>query len=351
MVETEHFAAIDIDNPIITYDHYRLFKIPKKKLINGIETVTGLRVIHEPCPELKQIQKEILNELSRTKGVKSSNVSHAFTNYKSIKTMALPHIKAKYLVRIDIKDFFPSITPMMMQREMLNAGYPTKLIKKVLLFCFLDNSLPQGAPTSPFLSNIVGRAIDCRMLGLAKKWRSAEKLATKSVRSANTLRLEPIAYSRYADDLVFSSDYYLLKQIKYPVNTILTSLGFRINPKKTLTSAQPKRLVVCGITINSKLSKPKDYRKNLQAQLHNMIMQKINGKIQANEYIGPNNKVAKINFEQLAGKISHITDVCAEQGNKLKQLFDIVKEVHTCKPPWSLQTKTYLLKRKNVLYV
>lgn len=337
----QQWSYIDPRDPRPTREHYREIHIPKIKLINGVETRTGTRIIHEPCPQLKALQQEHLRELSAMRDVRTSSVSHAFTRQRDIRSMAEVHVGKKNLVRIDIKDFFPSINKQMLQNAMMMAGYPLSVISRTLKLCFLNNALPQGAPTSPFLSNIVGRLIDARMLGLSAKWRNGpdvlRRITTNSYRSRTRsamtqrleLRLEPIAYSRYADDLVFSSDYPKLHQIRHPAMHILTDLGFVVNKKKILVNSSPKRLVVCGITVNDKISKPRDYRRRLRAHLHNCIMQRAaECPIDAGMYRKPDGTLEPINFDSLAGQVSHITYVCPEQGVKLKHMLDIAKDIH-----------------------
>lgn len=353
-------SYLDISNPKPTMAHYRKIVIPKVRLEGGVEKVVGERIIFEPCPQLKDMQRELLRSLGDVRSAKTSNVSHAFTHNRSIKTMATVHVRHANLVRIDIKDFFPSISSVMLQRAMMLAGYHSELIKKTLRLCLLEGRLPQGAPTSPFLSNVVGRLIDARMIGLAKRWRNANVLfdfrasrlelrrINQSIPVGKSYRLERIYYSRYADDLVFSSDYPQLDQIRFPVIKILEDMGFRVNPKKVLIASAPHRMVVCGITVNDKVSKPVNYRKAIRAQLHNTIMQQVRGEVPPGKYKNKEGIIEDVNFDSLAGKIAHIEFVCESQAAQLKWLLELAKSLHTGEEcPTTLAG--YLNRRRNVI--
>lgn len=350
---TQQYPSIDISAPVITEAHYSIYKIPKFKLVDGNKVVTGSRTIQAPCPELKHLQRDLLWELSRTNHF-TSNVSHAFRRGRNIKTMAAPHINARNMIRVDIKDFFPSITETMVINAMMDAGFPTQLINKTRRLCLLNRALPQGAPTSPFLSDIVGRLIDARMIGLANKWRNA-KFARIRPRRRNRpeeqimLRIEPIVYTRYADDLIFSSDYPLLHQIKYAVRAILADLGFRVNPKKLATIRRPNRLVICGITVNEKLSKPLPYRKHLRARLHAIITQKVLGQVPPGMFLDvEDGQLKEIEYPKLEGRVAHIKDVCPSQAKPFERQIRIIRDVDRNDPQsWSEETRAYTNRMTN----
>lgn len=360
---TDQPMTFDLNSPRPSREHYREIRIPKKRLINGHEVVVGTRVLHEPCQELKDAQKTLLNDLTRTCNVRSSNASHAFTRNKDIKTMAGVHVGQRQMVKVDIKDFFPSINSAMVQEAMMLAGYPASLIRRVCHICFLDNSLPQGAPTSPFLSNIVGMQIDRRMVGLCKKWRSfdtrldilqnprqysrSRQRTSRNHQNGQFLRIEPIYYSRYADDLVFSSNYEYLGHLRFAVTRIVQDLGFRVNAKKVTYNRAPGRMVVCGITVNAKVSKPRDTRRGLRAYLHNMIVQRNRGEVNAGQYRTPSGEIKSINFASVAGQVAHVKFVCQSQGESLEALLVLAKQAHNEINSHAQQLTDYLQRRVN----
>lgn len=317
--------TLTLDTEEITSAHYKTIVIPKIRLVDGEERRVGQRIIHEPCAELKAVQREILREMASCTTAFTSNVSHAFTKNRSIVTMAAPHVGSRYLVKVDIKDFFPSIDKAKARVALLNAGYPTALIRKILKFCFLNDVLPQGAPTSPAIANVVGRLIDKRMVGLAKKWRTAPNTGMRNRRRVGEVldtlkdltRIEPIEYTRYADDLVFTSEYPLLHHIRFPVISILRQCGFVAHPDKVVAASAPRRLVVCGVTINSKLSKPKPYRRRLRAMIHRMWIETIKGSSRTGVILDKETN-EPITLEQLQGQVAHVHQISPEQALPLQ---------------------------------
>jgi len=324
--------TLTLDTEEITSAHYKTIVIPKIRLIDGEERRVGQRIIHEPCEELKALQKEILREIEECRSAFTSNVSHAFTKNRSIVTMAAPHVGSRYLVKVDIKDYFPSIDKQKARVALLNAGYPTALIRKILKYCFLNDVLPQGAPTSPAIANVVGRIIDKRMLGLTKKWRLHARPVRRGRRSTavtdtlkNMSRIEPIVYTRYADDLVFTSDYPLLHHIRYPVTYILQQCGFTAHPDKVVTASSPRRLVVCGVTINSKLSKPRPYRRRLRAMVHRMWVETVTGSSRSGTIIDAVTN-EPVTIEQLWGQVAHVYQINPTQAIPLEIKLREIKE-------------------------
>ncbi len=355
-------TKLDSENPIITDAHYREVKIPKYKLVGGREVIKGYRTLSIPCEQLMEMQRELLHSLQNCREANTSNVAHAFMPNRSIKTMAVRHVDKPTVIRIDIKDFFPSINPQMLRDAMIDAGYPNKLIRRALQICFYKGGLPQGAPTSPMLSNSVGRMIDKRIIGLCKKWRrvNPSRKASYRVRHADGKttrvqndRIAEINYSRYADDLVFSSTYTGLTHIIKPVRHILHRCGFKVNYRKINVNRQSSRQVVCGITVNEKLSKPKPYRKKVRSMIHNIITDNAYQRCPKGHYIDRvTREVKPINFQKLNGLVAHITDICNEQGNKLHQLLAILNEVlNVDRENWSHHTNDYLRRHPNVLFV
>lgn len=360
-METTFDTQLDPENPVITDAHYREVKIPKYKLVGGREVIKGFRTLSIPCDQLMQMQKELLHQLNSCHGVFSSNAAHAFMPKRSIKTMAIRHVDKPTVIRIDIKDFFPSINPAMLRTAMLDANYPNRLIRKTLQICFYKGGLPQGAPTSPLLSNIVGRMIDKRILALCRSWRlvSVSRRTYRMIAPDGSKRRVPydrvasIGYSRYADDLVFSSTYEHLTHIIEPVRYILKNCGFSVNYRKINVNRQSSRQVVCGITVNEKLSKPKPYRKRVRAMIHNIIMDTAYERCPEGYYIDRKTReVLPINVQRLNGLVAHITDICNEQGDKMRRLLTILDEIRTLdRDKWSQFTKDYLQRHPNVLFV
>lgn len=143
-----------------------------------------IRTIFAPSKKLKARQRWILeNILNR---IKVSKCVHGFELNRSIKTNAELHANHDYVICMDIKDFFPSITQEKVYSVFKNVGYTSRAAQELAKLCCFNGVLPQGAPTSPKLANIICKKMDFEIQRYAK---------------ANN-----ITYSRYADDLTFSSN-------------------------------------------------------------------------------------------------------------------------------------------------
>lgn len=203
-----------------------------------------MRTISSPTPKLKIIQRRLADTLNLI--YDAPDAVHGFISNRSIATNAKQHVKKKLILKMDLKDFFPAITAERIRG--LFAKNPFNFKGKVLdaltnLVCH-DGKLPQGAPTSPILSNMICYRMDKALMQLARK---------------NKLK-----YTRYADDLVFSStmrsafsalvnysdngDFAINERL----NGIIKSNGFSINNKKTGIFGQGARQVVTGIVVNKK---------------------------------------------------------------------------------------------------
>ncbi len=217
---------------------YREFKIPKKR--EG-----EFRKISEPLPNLKQIQRWILDNILYK--VDPSPHAKAYRLGYSIKDNAKFHRKQKTVLTMDIENYFGTIDYRMVFTLFKNLGY-SKFISTILSnLCIMDNCLPQGAPTSAMLSNLVTKKIDDDIVYYAKKHK--------------------IRYTRYADDLTFSGDIKEDKLIKF-VNKILKSYGFIVNENKTRTRYQSQQQEVTGIVVNEKLQAARVYRREFRKNMY-----------------------------------------------------------------------------------
>ena len=227
---------------------YRVFRVRKS-------SGKGWRELLEPNPELKEKQRHILAWLMAHQ-IRPSPYAHGFVKDRSIVTNASCHVGKKTIVRIDIHNFFPSITKRQVVAALVKERILQKDAEEIAELCTVSDHLPQGAPTSPFLSNIVFKETDYRLAGLARQWKPAKGY--------------PITYSRYADDLVFSSDCARLNLIIHAVKAILQDAGFEINPEKTMVQRFSNRQTVTGIVVNLKPNIARFERRILRAKLHNI---------------------------------------------------------------------------------
>lgn len=216
---------------------YRHFSIPKS---NG-----KTRNIDEPLPDLKFVQSWILHNILEKCPV--SDYAKAYLKGRTLKHNARFHRAQKVVVTMDIKNFFPSISAKDITKIFENMGYYHDLSCFLAYLCSLNNVLPQGAPTSPYLSNLRMIAIDEEI---------SKYTSQKSIR-----------YTRYADDLTFSGDFnphFLINDI----STIVYNEGFSINPEKTRVARSNARQEVTGIVVNSHMQISKEKRKQIRQQIY-----------------------------------------------------------------------------------
>ena len=246
---------------IQTDNLYTTFTIPKK---NG-----GERIIHAPKKELKFLQKKLadilwecylesLESKSKDKNFKIPVLSHAFEKGKSIITNSQMHRNKKYILNIDLKDFFDSFNFgrvrgfFIKDRDFAVSPEIATVIAQIACY---QGKLPQGAPSSPIITNLITRILDYRIVKIAKKYR--------------------FTYSRYADDMTFSTNRELnsnklraskeLENFLTELEKVIVSSGFEINPKKTRLSNNMQRQEVTGLVVNKKINVKREYIKNTRA--------------------------------------------------------------------------------------
>ena len=246
---------------IKTDNLYNSFTIPKK---NG-----GERVIHAPKKELKFLQKKLSNVLwecylesieskSKDKNFKTPVLSHAFEKGKSIITNSQMHRNKKYILNIDLKNFFDSFNFgrvrgfFIKDKDFTVSPEIATVIAQIACY---QGKLPQGAPSSPIITNLITRILDYRIVKIAKKYR--------------------FTYSRYADDMTFSTNRELnsnklraskeLDNFLTELEEVIISSGFEINPKKTRLSNNMQRQEVTGLVVNKKINVKREYIKNTRA--------------------------------------------------------------------------------------
>ncbi len=219
-------------------NHYREFEIKKRS--------GGLRSITAPYPALLEMQYWIYENILKTIPINSS--AHGFTHKKSIITNSSIHKGQKELLKLDLKDFFPSIKINRVIYIFKQLGYPNNVAFYLSAICCYDDYLPQGAPTSPILSNIISRKLDNRLIKLAKKF--------------------GLKYSRYADDLTFSGDLIPAKFIEY-ITSIVNNEGFEINETKTRLYKNKGKRIVTGISVaENEIKVPRNYKRKLKLELN-----------------------------------------------------------------------------------
>lgn len=216
---------------------YREFTIEKKS--------GGKRVIKEPLPSLKEIQRWVLENILNK--IKVSPTAKAYVLGKGIKENARFHKNQNIVLNIDLINFFPSIQEKYIFMVFRKIGYTSSVSTILTKICCFDKSLPQGSPTSPALSNIILKHVDDRIFGFCKKLK--------------------VRYSRYADDMSFSGSFNVDVIYKF-VSSVVNNYGLKINTKKTRVLQKHHQQSITGVVVNEKIQAPRDYRRKLRQQIY-----------------------------------------------------------------------------------
>ena len=289
---------------VATRTHYVKFQIPKKS--------GGMRTLAAPHKTLKAAQHWILANVVNKFLV--TDAAHGFVAGRGIVTNANPHVGKAVVVNLDLSDFFPTIAFFRVRAVYERYGYSGSVATILALLCTEcprtavtyagtkyeaatgPRGLPQGAPTSPGLSNQVARKLDKRLLGVASKL--------------------GLAYTRYADDLTYSGGADLIGKIGWllaKVRHVAQEEGFLVNEKKTRVMRRSTAQTVTGIVVNDKPSVCRDELRRLRAILHRA----------KSEGLDAQNREGRENFrEWLAGKIAFVHMVRPDAGAKLKAALD-----------------------------
>jgi retron-type reverse transcriptase len=224
--------------------HYHPVRIPKPS--------GGMRELSVPSDELKALQRRILHRLLGR--LPAHPAATGFEKGHSIVTNALPHVGKSIVVRMDITDFFPSTSPGRVREYFRRIGWDAAAADALTRLCTHEDSLPQGAPTSPRLSNLVNYRMDARLDALARRVGAD--------------------YTRYADDMTFSlvtAERASLHALIGSAKEILADFGYRLHQGKKLRIARRNhRQLVTGLVVNDGINLPRPLRRKLRAIRHHI---------------------------------------------------------------------------------
>lgn len=262
----------------MTDNDYIIHKIPKR---DGT-----MRILHEPKPALKLKQRQIRRYL-QARGLKGSYCAHGFIPGRSAVTHAKNHLHKRVIIKCDIEDFFGSTTGSMVSRALTNCGLDKAVVKDICDICMLNNALPQGAPTSPLLSNLAFLELDKRLSGLAKKYRAV--------------------YSRYADDMCFSGNDPQLNTILPQVKYVVENCGYKLKDSKSRVLRHNRSQIVTGVVVNQKLNVPRGLKHNTRARLFKLKQSLLTGQA-----------FDETEFTRLCGLVAYFQAVSAETAGKFR---------------------------------
>jgi RNA-directed DNA polymerase len=273
----------------------------------------GRRLIEAPKPILKRVQRQILREILDQ--IPPHPVAHGFVSGRSICSNASPHVGQRVLVKLDLENFYPSVSLNRVTAIFRSLGYsreaaiwlgrlttaelPASLTRDGFqnpdLAPYLKRRLPQGASTSPALANLSAFALDLRLSGLARSFGAQ--------------------YTRYADDLTFSGDEQFLRSLAVflPLaGQVVRSERFTLNKRKRKIIRNNQRQTVTGVVVNTRTNVSRRDFDALKATLTNCVRR------------GPStqNHARHENFAaHLLGRIAHVSQLNSVRGARLRALY------------------------------
>lgn len=307
---------------------YISFEIPKKS--------GGTRKISSPCGTLMAIQ-ECLNEIFKVM-YQPSDAVMGFTSGRSIITNASKHVNMNYVFNLDLKDFFSNIRQArvwkILQLPPFSFNWSTANMIAGLCCNINENGesvLPQGAPTSPILTNLICRDLDRRLSGLAKRFGAT--------------------YTRYADDITFSSINNIYQEgglFRKELIRIISEQGFQINEKKTRLQSKGDRQEVTGLIVNKKVNISRAYLRDLQSLIY--IWERYGYKDAYARFLRKYNidkakRETNIKLEDVArGRLQFLKQVKGASDRQYKKLYSRFRKlVRKRKQEWSTEDFHYIL--------
>jgi RNA-directed DNA polymerase len=218
--------------------YYRRFELPKR---GG-----GTRQIATPRVFLKVVQRWILKNILYRRPL--PEFVTGFVPHRGILINARLHVGHRYLLRLDVKDFFPSIRFKRVKEVYSQFGFSDQVNSFLAGLSTLGGVLPQGAPTSPYIANLAFLPCDLEMKIIAER--------------------ENLNYSRYADDLTFSSENPIRPIVVEQLRRLIEQARFRVNEEKVRAAGPGQRLFTTGLVVNVKAQPLRTVRRNLRARFH-----------------------------------------------------------------------------------
>lgn len=245
---------------------YAPFTLPKRS--------GGVRLIMAPNPATKELQRRILRRVLAR--LRAHPAATGFERGQSIATHALGHAGQAVVIRLDLRDFFHAVSSERVRAYFRRIGWNDDAARLLARLCTHDGHLPQGAPTSPRLSNLVNGRLDARLWAMAEHLTKAYGPRTASIRPGN-VPAQPglrVYYTRYADDLTFS----LSDDVPGAVHGVLALArrivcdeGYEVHEDRKLRiMRRHDRQTVTGLVVNEVVQLPRHRRRWLRAVEHRL---------------------------------------------------------------------------------
>jgi RNA-directed DNA polymerase len=236
---------------LINQPVYTTYTIKKKK--------GGLRQISAPEQRIKKIQKQLNYFLQAYYLMIKPAEVHGFVvnphyrgTYCNILENAKPHIGKKQVLNVDLKDFFPSISSLQVKELFTSEifNFNEEIAIALTLLTTYESALPIGSPASPVISNFICLQLDHELRNFAKE--------------------NDLVYTRYADDLTFSSDTFISSDNILDIINLIKKNNFQFNDKKLRLKSSNRKQVVTGLTVNKKVNVDRALLKKIRAMLHDL---------------------------------------------------------------------------------
>jgi hypothetical protein len=285
---------------------------------------SGWRLLEKPMPKLKQVQRRLLHDFLQH--LPPHEAVHSYRPGHSVADFVRPHAGKRIVMRLDLCNFFPSIRAARVHALFTMLGYPRPVARTLTGLCtsvpdldvlyhpavkdlsaderwqiwqtYCSAHLPQGAPTSPMLSNLCAYRLDLRLAALARKLNAD--------------------YTRYADDLAFSGGIELERERRrfhVAVCRIVLEEGFAMNTRKTRVMRLGTRQQLAGLVINAHPNIARREYERLKAILHNCVT----------HGAAAQNRTGKRHFREiLIGRVQWVKQIHPEHGRKLQSLLERV---------------------------
>lgn len=304
-------------------DPDEMYKIHKKSKSNG-----GTRIIEEPAPSLKKLQKHISERFLQS--IRPHKCAVGFIKGNSVVDAAKRHCGYPLVIRLDIKSFFHNTT-----RDMINKKFrryyrrntiasfrEDDLYNKLLDVLTKDGRLAMGAPSSPTTTNIVCKSLDAALNTIMENFEEEEIVEI----NGEKMKKNTYNYTRYADDMIFSTtDKKNGTDIIPTIKGIIESHDYKVNEDKTLVMRDNQRQTVLGMTVNKKPNIPRNERKEFRARLHNLKTKLQNGETPIDEETGEVINARVVN--QIAGTIAHAQSINETYSERWEDELEEIKEL------------------------
>jgi hypothetical protein len=216
-------------------NHYH----PRKKKKNG-----KIRTLNVPSESLMLLQRKIVRHILSI--IPLPECVHGGVQEKSTKKMAALHVGQRVVFKMDLDSFFPSVKPWMVKAVLMQKGIGEQAAAVLTALTTFGNELPQGAPTSTALANLILGKMDARL--------------------STVCHQHGFAYSRWVDDLIFSGSMRLLT-FRVLFNRIVEDEGFRAKPAKVKTMLRHERQEIVGLVVNTKVNLPREKRNEIRSDV------------------------------------------------------------------------------------